>query len=133
MARNKSPQPRHSSQPQVQINRVQTTSFSGPLPPPDALEGYNRIVPDAAERIIAVFELEVKHRHDLEQQQIIIEGKDHSRAHFLMFLGQVMGFLLTLAFIGSGTFLIFHNKQVSGTIVSATAMVGIITAFLKKK
>jgi uncharacterized membrane protein len=90
-------------------------------------------VPNAAERIISVFESEVKHRHDLEQQQVTIEKKDRSQINTLMLLGQIMGFLLALAFIGSGTFLIFHDKQVSGTIVSATAMVGIITAFLKKK
>jgi len=117
----------------VQINHVQSTTFSGPLPPPEILDGYNRIVPNAAERIIAVFESEVKHRHDLEQQQVTIEKKDRSQINILMLLGQIMGFLLALAFIGSGTFLIFHDKQVSGTIVSATAMVGIITAFLKKK
>jgi len=100
------------------------------------MEGYNNIVPNAAERIITVFESEVKHRHELERAQVDDEKQERVRTHRLVLLGQVMGFILAIAFIASGTFLIFNNKQVSGTIVSTTAMIGIIAAFLnahKKK
>lgn len=100
------------------------------------MAGYNDIVPNAAERIIIVFESEVKHRHELERAQVDDEKLDRVRTHRLVLLGQVMGFILAVAFISSGTFLIFNNKQVSGTIVSTTAMIGIIAAFLnahKKK
>ncbi len=133
---NKHPQKIPAQHPRLHVNHVKASAFSGPLPPPDIMEGYNNIVPNAAERIITVFESEVKHRHDLERKQVEDENQDRIRAHRLIMLGQVMGFILAVAFIASGTFLIFHNKQVSGTIVSTTAMLGIIAAFLnahKKK
>ena len=138
MAKGSSKQPQKipAQHPRIHVNHVQASTFSGPLPPPDIMEGYNNIVPNAAERIITVFESEVKHRHDLERAQVDDEKQDRIRAHRLILLGQVMGFILAVAFIVSGTFLIFHDKQVSGTIVSTTAMLGIIAAFLnshKKK
>ena len=114
----------------IQISHVKTSAFSGPLPHPEIMEGYNRIVPNAAERIITVFEAEVKHRHDCERNQVSDERQDRIRGHRQVLLGQIMSFILAVAFIASGTFLIFHNKQVSGTIVSTTAMLGIIASFL---
>ncbi len=117
----------------IQVNHVQASTFSGPLPPPEIMEGYNRIVPNAAERIIAVFETEVKHRHELERLQAIGDEKDRSRSLSLVFSGQIFGFLLALAFIVSGAFLIFHDKQISGTVISTTAMLGIVAAFLRSK
>ena len=35
---------------------AQQTSFSGPIPHPETLKGYNEIVPGAAERILAMAE-----------------------------------------------------------------------------
>lgn len=49
---------------------IQASFMSGPLPPPEIMRGYNEILPGAAERIVAVFESEVAHRHDLERQQM---------------------------------------------------------------
>lgn len=65
------------------------------------MEGYNKIVPNAAERIITVFEAEVKHRHDLERTQVADEKLDRVRTHRLVLLGQLMGFILAVAFITS--------------------------------
>jgi uncharacterized membrane protein len=36
--------------------------FSGPIPHPNILESYNRILPGAAERILSMAEEEQKHR-----------------------------------------------------------------------
>ena len=122
---------KHKHTPQMQVNHVQSSTFSGPLPPPDIMDGYNRIVPNAAERIIAVFESEVIHRHELERLQATGDEKDRSRSLLLVFSGQIFGFLLAMAFVASGAFLIFNNKQISGTVISTTAMVGIVAAFLR--
>ena len=46
----------------------QTTHFSGPLPPPESLAQYDKIVPGAAERIISMAEKEMEHRHKNEDK-----------------------------------------------------------------
>lgn len=38
--------------------------FSGPLPRPEDLEKYDKVVPGAAERIIKMAEEEMRHRHE---------------------------------------------------------------------
>lgn len=45
-------------------------SYSGPLPPPSVLEGFERILPGAAERIFAMVEKQVDHRIDIEKNAI---------------------------------------------------------------
>jgi uncharacterized membrane protein len=45
-------------------------SFSGPLPPPEALERYNQVLPGAAERIISMAESQHAHRQELEKKVI---------------------------------------------------------------
>jgi Predicted membrane protein len=39
---------------------------SGPLPPPEMLREYEKIVPNAAERFLSLVENEQKHRHEKE-------------------------------------------------------------------
>jgi uncharacterized membrane protein len=50
--------------------RVQTEFFSGPIPPPSLLARYNDVVPNGAERILAMAERQSKHREQLEAQVV---------------------------------------------------------------
>lgn len=43
-----------------EISRVE--AFSGPLPPPEVLRGYNDVLPGAAERIFTMAEAQAEHR-----------------------------------------------------------------------
>lgn len=44
---------------------VQSSSFSGPLPPPAMLKEYNDVIADGAERIFSMTEQEQNSRHEL--------------------------------------------------------------------
>lgn len=48
-------------------------------------------------------------------------------------LGQILAFLVTIGFLGCGTYLIDHDRQIAGTILSGTGFVGIVTAFLARR
>src|SRR2546430_16686828 len=61
--------PQQHNNPTVQRHQIVSAGWSGPLPPPAALDEFNRIVPGAAERIFAQFEAEGAHRRELEQRQ----------------------------------------------------------------
>ena len=43
-------------------------SWQGPIPPPQMLRKSNEIIPNGAERLIAQFESETKHRHMRERR-----------------------------------------------------------------
>lgn len=98
---------RHSSQRKAPVKKQQlpsrqqtsqqivqvTEQFSGPLPPPDVLERYNQIAPDAANRIIAMAEQETGHRRNMEQ---IIVSNEYREAR----MGQVCAVIIGSLAIG---------------------------------
>lgn len=57
------------AQPSRQITATAST-FEGPIPPPDVLQQYNSIIPNAAERIIRMAEKQSDHRMDLEKKVV---------------------------------------------------------------
>lgn len=57
------------ARPAAQITAT-ASSFEGPIPPPQVLQQYNNIVPDAAERIIRMAEKQSNHRMDLEKRVV---------------------------------------------------------------
>lgn len=50
--------------------------FSGPIPPPDIIEKYERILPGAADRIITMAEQQATHRQAMEKKMIESESRD---------------------------------------------------------
>ena len=57
--------------PNIPPVRVTTyTGVSGPIPPPQILQQYNNIVPDAAERILRMAEKQSDHRMALENKVV---------------------------------------------------------------
>ncbi len=115
-----------------QGNRGVTTSFnhtsvySGPLPPPAALEKYEQIKPGFAERIVSLSEGEAKHRRGVEHRVI-------SYNFILTFIGQLFG----LGAIGGVIYLCYyafslgHANQAASIAISV--LVGIGGVFLWRK
>jgi uncharacterized membrane protein len=91
------------------VARVQGTVFQGPLPPPEILAGYDEVLPGAADRIVAMAEKNQAHRHALEAK-VIPAGIASER------LGQILAFVLYLATLGSGTYLVAEGKETIGVI-----------------
>ena len=63
------PESNPPARPAAQITAT-STSFEGPIPPPQVLQQYNTIVPNAAERIIRMAEKQSDHRMDLEKRVV---------------------------------------------------------------
>ena len=53
-----------------QVVQVSAAAFSGPLPHPSLLEQYNKVIPNAAERILRMAEQEGEHRHYIERELV---------------------------------------------------------------
>ncbi len=65
-----SPQPRNNPPNKFVAKIEEFSGFSGPIPPPQILQQYNNIVPDAAERIIRMAEKQSDHRMGLERKVV---------------------------------------------------------------
>ena len=105
---------------QVVLERLEI--YQGDLPHPDILEGYNRLYPDAAKRIIENGIAESEHRRKMEDKYLSGNIAAHK-------FGQVLGFIVDLAIITSGTFLIFTGHAITGSLMTGATAVGVIGLF----
>jgi uncharacterized membrane protein len=99
------PTPKREQQVMVQ---AQMMSYSGPLPHPAILRGFNDIVPGSADRIIAQFEEQGRHRRKQESRVI-------SHNLFSSTLGQVLAFILFMTLAVGGGWLIHDGKSLEGS------------------
>jgi uncharacterized membrane protein len=106
--------------------------FSGPIPPPTLLDGYEKILPGAAERILVLAEDEAKHRRSVEILTRKAEIRLAKGEHYQVYLGQFFALIVTLAFVSGAVFLIYNGKAVTGTILAGGAVAGIAAAFLRR-
>lgn len=102
------------------ITRV-SRFFSGPLPPPEVLIGYNEAFQGAAERIVAMAESQLKHRQGLESK--VVESNCRNER-----TGQIIGAVLSGIAILGGIYLAAHDKPLSGfgvILIDLTTLAGI--------
>jgi uncharacterized membrane protein len=78
-------------------------AYSGPLPPPSMLRGYDAVIPGAAERILSLAEREATHRHWLDRTYVNYR-----------FLGLALAAVIAFGVIGGGIFLIHEDKSAIG-------------------
>ena len=109
--------------PPQQITR-QTLEWEGPLPPPQALEAFERAVPGSAELIVQEFVTEAHHRRELEKK----EGS-------LIFIDNFVGRASAIAFAAGGfgvtSLAIVYDSPWVGGIVGGGMIVSGMAVLLK--
>lgn len=129
-----------SSQPRQQLSTgtFRATLHQGPLPDPLTLEQYNNVVPNAAERIVTVFEEQARHRHEIEKMQMAdvqertaIERTYADSETKLAKRGLWCAFLLSILFLAGGVYLISNSHEVLGTIFGGAGAAPLISTFIK--
>jgi uncharacterized membrane protein len=112
---------------QQKITRqVQAFSFSGPLPPPQLLSQYNDVVPNGAERLMKMAEVQQTHRQDLERTVVHGNVKSEKR-------GQWMGLAISLVVITAGSYLAANGKQITGGLLVGVDVVALASVFVYGK
>jgi uncharacterized membrane protein len=109
-----------------EVVAVHTKHFSGPLPHPSILEHYNRIVPNAAERIFSEFEQQTRHRIEIEKKVI-------SSAVWKEKWGLIFGFFFAMVTVIGGIYSALQGAPVLGGSLSFAGIAMIIGAFLSTK
>ena len=123
---------------------AQQQSFQGPIPPPALLEHYDKIIPGAAERILAMAESETTHRHQQEavaieaniavqQHQISVESRQIQLVFRSDVMGQVFGFLISLSSIGGSIWLALNGQALAAAALVALPLAGIIRALKERQ
>lgn len=102
---------------------VKSEMFTGPLPPPHLLQGYNDIDPGFADRIICMAEKEQQAQIDERTNIVSFAGRD-------ALLGAVFTFIIIVITILLGGFLIMNDKSIAGYSSLAIGLGGLIKLFL---
>jgi uncharacterized membrane protein len=97
--------------------------FAGPIPPPSLLARYNDIVPNGAERILAMAERQSQHRETIESQ--VVTGNIDSQKR-----GTIFGFILALVTILGGFALVYAGKDTSGMAAIIGSLVSLVSVFV---
>jgi uncharacterized membrane protein len=105
---------------------TQAVSFSGPLPHPSILAKYNEVIPDGAERIMAMAERQSTHRESLEAQ--VVAGNVAAQAR-----GSHYAFILCLVALIGGFALIFTGRNVSGLVSIIGSLTALASVFVYGK
>jgi len=100
--------------------------FSGPLPPPEALAGYEKILPGAADRIFKMAEDQNAHRRHLETTAI--ESKVSVQKW-----GLIGGLVVAMTAIGGGIYLTAHGMSGSGLAAIITPLAALVGVFIYGK
>jgi uncharacterized membrane protein len=110
-----------------------SSSFQGPLPPPNLLRAYNEAFPGCAERIVAMAEAESRERHEAsrherETRRLVIEGDVFSQK-----TGLILAFLLSVFVVSIGAFLIYTGHLAWGAGIVGFPLITLISLFIYGK
>ncbi len=117
----------------VEILEMQSM-FSGPIPPPELFEAYEKVLPGSAERILALAERQSAHRQKMEEKVFDHQGAIESKVVVARIqdakLGLIFGFLVCLATIGGGVYCVALGKEIAGSIIGSGGLIGLVSVFV---
>jgi len=105
---------------QIQLS---AQTFSGPLPHPEILEYYNRVAPDAANRILSLVEKQSSHRQELELK--VIES-DIFNSKCGLFCGLIIG----LTSVIGGVLCVLQGHDTGGSIIGGVGLTSLVSVFV---
>lgn len=103
--------------------KVEQKLFSGPIPSPAILEGYEHLVKGSAERIIRMAEEQSTHRRHIEKKVIESEVLN-SR------LGIIFAFIIAMTTILGGVWVMVNASAYGGAFVVAIGLGGVVSTFI---
>lgn len=106
-----------------QVAQFQQSTFSGPIPPPSVLEGYERLIQGAAERILVMAESDAKHQQEIEFAALRAAEGEVKR-------GQLFGFIIGLTALGASMLALAMGSPAVAGVIGGTTVVGLVSVFI---
>lgn len=105
------------------VRQIVATQFSGPLPPPEVLERYDKIVPGSARRLLAMAEKQAEHRQSVERK-IVQSDVTNSR------IGLVFGLLIGLGGLTAATIISLFGNPATGGVIGFATIASMVVSFV---
>lgn len=98
-------------------------SFQGPLPPPEVLGQYEKVLPGLADRIVTMAESNVVHIQVMNQKSLRYDS-------LRSFAGLTAGLVVTALFGIIAFRLISEGETIPGIVLGSVDLVALITVFI---
>jgi uncharacterized membrane protein len=108
---------------QLTYEKHEISMRSSPLPPPEELDAYNKIIPNGADRIMKMVEAQSSHRIELEKKVVTSQ---QNQAH----CGQIFALVIGLVGLALATYAATHGQPIFGGVIGGSTLVSLVTAFL---
>lgn len=105
------------------IQAVRHEAFSGPIPHPELLQGYESVKPGFAERIVVMAEEQQKHRFDCEDKMVKGTVSESKR-------GQWMAFIIAILFLIGSIALGLLGHDWLGGVIGGGTLIALVTVFV---
>lgn len=93
------------------------------MPPPAVLEGYERLVKGAAERILVMAESDAKHQHEIEFAALRAAEGEVKR-------GQWFGLAIGITALGASMLALAMGSPTVAGVIGGTTVVGLVSVFI---
>ncbi|MGC9031129.1 MAG: DUF2335 domain-containing protein [Desulfomonilaceae bacterium] len=116
-------------------------AWYGPLPPPQVLAEFDRVIPGGAERILALAERQAAHRQNLERkeqalhearslQEFELSREALTKEFRIAISGVASAFALSMTTLILSFVAIFHGYSVEGSLLGGGAIAALVGAFI---
>ena len=106
------------------VLRAQAVSYRGPIPPPEWMEHYERIVPGSAKQMMDDAHAQSLHRRQIETKEVDATLRNASR-------GQWMGFTIGMVGVLGGLAMAIFGVSLSGGVgVALTGLAALVAVYV---
>ncbi len=115
-----------------QINQLLVSqSYSGPLPPPIHIKGYNNEIPNGGERLMRMVEKEAEQSIEERKHRMNMEAKIITNRIRQTYLGYTLAFLLAIVIIGASVLLALQGFNIPAAVL--TGAFALAAIFITRK
>lgn len=117
------PEKNNSTDQNKYVPKAISAQFIGPIPPPSLLSQYNQIIPNAAERILAMAEKDAEHQIYMEKTAMHLKAKEIKR-------GQNFGLAIGLSAFLTCIITAYFGSNIAASVIGGTTVVGLVAVFV---
>lgn len=112
---------------------IRGAAYSGPLPPPEMLANYEKVLPGLAAQIVERADREQSFRHKAVFFELEAEREKNREENKIARRGQYFGFCIALLGILGSIYLIATGKELTGLGSLVTVLTVLVTVFITGK
>lgn len=104
--------------------------YGGPLPPAEEIARYEKVLPDAANRLFAMVEREQSHRHKMDEKLAEAQIEDMKKMRLERARGQRYGLGIGVVAIISGSLIASFGAEWPGGVIGFGGVATLASVFV---